>query len=601
MTFGTGTHFLKKRWFLAYISWHSICNLTNQHPIYTSLFSFFGQCPRNISFYHFIHLEMSGEFTRKGPIRYRRKNASPGTVSNISASPPIANAKPIPNYLKTPVSSCHDLCKYGHGHGHGSESKWRPPIRPKQRGNCGIRGVVLNPELRVSGKKERLKREEVTNRNISPQKEVIFVDKEATFVEDATFDVPRGGIEIEIPEEKVFELFGASSVCEIKISDEEPSVNSGLVPTRDVSVPLAEYSSEDSLSMKVAVSHSDGMNDHALTSECDLAAEIPPKDESAKMVEMMKNAKATRINGSELCNGKKGEIVRKNTERDTVPKDGTPKRADASIQPRSKEKTAMSRTTKPRSSNKGTTRPIKGEGEVKVLKQPVFVKPPTKSLRKSKKSKGPTSPIKNNQSSSKESILNAENTKEKTIHMIEAKQKVAPDRNQVKKMNKKGKLSSGSSSSVSEKDCTGDKKVVSQNYTKPPLPPHKMAFRSGKVINVQAETNVPTRIKFRHVKSGNMINKGEGGIGVNKVARKKRDSGCFGDTKSTPPTGTPAVLLRHQDSPEDKNGATVSFNHVIEETASKLAETRKSKVKALVGAFETVISLQEKSTVCSSS
>jgi hypothetical protein len=36
------------------------------------------------------------------------------------------------------------------------------------------------------------------------------------------------------------------------------------------------------------------------------------------------------------------------------------------------------------------------------------------------------------------------------------------------------------------------------------------------------------------------------------------------------------------------------FNNVIEETASKLVETRKSKVKALVGAFETVISLQDK-------
>jgi hypothetical protein len=49
------------------------------------------------------------------------------------------------------------------------------------------------------------------------------------------------------------------------------------------------------------------------------------------------------------------------------------------------------------------------------------------------------------------------------------------------------------------------------------------------------------------------------------------------------------------------------YNNVIEETASKLTELRKSKVKALVGAFETVISLDspregathaEVSTVC---
>ncbi|XP_052209433.1 RNA polymerase II degradation factor 1 [Diospyros lotus] len=36
-----------------------------------------------------------------------------------------------------------------------------------------------------------------------------------------------------------------------------------------------------------------------------------------------------------------------------------------------------------------------------------------------------------------------------------------------------------------------------------------------------------------------------------------------------------------------------AYNDVIEETASKLLEKRKNKVKALVGAFETVISLQE--------
>lgn len=35
------------------------------------------------------------------------------------------------------------------------------------------------------------------------------------------------------------------------------------------------------------------------------------------------------------------------------------------------------------------------------------------------------------------------------------------------------------------------------------------------------------------------------------------------------------------------------YNDVIEETASKLLEKRKNKVRALVGAFETVISLQE--------
>ena len=54
------------------------------------------------------------------------------------------------------------------------------------------------------------------------------------------------------------------------------------------------------------------------------------------------------------------------------------------------------------------------------------------------------------------------------------------------------------------------------------------------------------------------------------------------------------VLRRRQDGKETKRQEQVLLNNVIEETASRLvAEARKSKVKALVGAFETVISLQE--------
>lgn len=44
--------------------------------------------------------------------------------------------------------------------------------------------------------------------------------------------------------------------------------------------------------------------------------------------------------------------------------------------------------------------------------------------------------------------------------------------------------------------------------------------------------------------------------------------------------------------PQGKKDSAVS-NNVIEETASKLREQRKNKVKALAGAFETVISLQD--------
>lgn len=57
-------------------------------------------------------------------------------------------------------------------------------------------------------------------------------------------------------------------------------------------------------------------------------------------------------------------------------------------------------------------------------------------------------------------------------------------------------------------------------------------------------------------------------------------------------TNSEKVVLRHQNVAGKKEVRSL-FNNVIEETASKLVVTRKSKVKALVGAFETVISLQD--------
>jgi hypothetical protein len=55
------------------------------------------------------------------------------------------------------------------------------------------------------------------------------------------------------------------------------------------------------------------------------------------------------------------------------------------------------------------------------------------------------------------------------------------------------------------------------------------------------------------------------------------------------------VVLEHQDMQEKKNVQSL-LNNMIEETAVKLVESRKSKVKALIGAFETVISLQDSKT-----
>ncbi|PHU26307.1 hypothetical protein BC332_04639 [Capsicum chinense] len=79
----------------------------------------------------------------------------------------------------------------------------------------------------------------------------------------------------------------------------------------------------------------------------------------------------------------------------------------------------------------------------------------------------------------------------------------------------------------------------------------KLKFWRGKIVDLQQETSSPRRLTFRW--------------GLHDVQEKKDVQGLL--------------------------------NNVIEETVSKLVETGKSKVKALVGSFETVISLHNKPSV----
>ncbi|XP_050135674.1 uncharacterized protein LOC126611428 isoform X1 [Malus sylvestris] len=114
-----------------------------------------------------------------------------------------------------------------------------------------------------------------------------------------------------------------------------------------------------------------------------------------------------------------------------------------------------------------------------------------------------------------------------------------------------------------------------------------LKFRRGKVVDIQSENSNPRRLKFRR---GIVLGDNQNVKAVS-LRRSFKKRGVGADTVGTEP-GAEKVVLRHQDvhGKKDEKGL---FNNVIEETASKLAETRKSKVKALVGAFETVISLQE--------
>ncbi|RZC60932.1 hypothetical protein C5167_022676 [Papaver somniferum] len=117
----------------------------------------------------------------------------------------------------------------------------------------------------------------------------------------------------------------------------------------------------------------------------------------------------------------------------------------------------------------------------------------------------------------------------------------------------------------------------------------KQNFKRGKVVNLRAEENRARKLKFRQGK-GLGDNDQKGNNEVEKKSFRKVNEVAVNEDENE--AESEKVVLRHQDN-EGKKEEQVLINNVIEATASKLVETRKSKVKALVGAFETVISLHE--------
>lgn len=117
----------------------------------------------------------------------------------------------------------------------------------------------------------------------------------------------------------------------------------------------------------------------------------------------------------------------------------------------------------------------------------------------------------------------------------------------------------------------------------------KLNFRAGRVIEVHPVINSPRRLKFRRrFLSDSQIDM------VEITESSSKNAGIVTDDGGTNVANSECekVVLKHQDV-ERKTAEQNLLNNMIEETAIELVKTRKSKVKALVGAFETVISLQD--------
>ncbi|ESQ31809.1 hypothetical protein EUTSA_v10005353mg [Eutrema salsugineum] len=119
----------------------------------------------------------------------------------------------------------------------------------------------------------------------------------------------------------------------------------------------------------------------------------------------------------------------------------------------------------------------------------------------------------------------------------------------------------------------------------------QLSFKKGKTLDPKPEDSSPKWIKLRKRVVQELKTQMEG---RKKTLRDKR-LGVETKTDSCEGIKREKVVLRHRQVEGKKKKMTL-FNNVIEETMNKLTKVRKTKVKALIGAFETVISLQDTKT-----
>ncbi|GJR98549.1 muscle M-line assembly protein unc-89-like protein isoform X1 [Tanacetum coccineum] len=135
---------------------------------------------------------------------------------------------------------------------------------------------------------------------------------------------------------------------------------------------------------------------------------------------------------------------------------------------------------------------------------------------------------------------------------------------------------------VKENEASSSKLKFRQGKTTDAQPdnggPRKLKFGQGKIADKQSE-NGPGKVKFSQ---GKLLDENQNGVEDSVSLRRLSSDGTLPSQESS----SVDVVLKRYD--QEVNKSQIRTNNVIEEAASKLIRTRKSKVQALVGAFEMI-------------
>ncbi|KAL8252698.1 hypothetical protein R6Q59_036391 [Mikania micrantha] len=129
------------------------------------------------------------------------------------------------------------------------------------------------------------------------------------------------------------------------------------------------------------------------------------------------------------------------------------------------------------------------------------------------------------------------------------------------------------------KETKNPTRVQKQAKEKEEVSSQKLKFKQGKVIGSQSETNGPRKVEFA---KGEVLDENKTDEEESKGLRRMTSDGVLQTSESN----SVDVVLKPCDTEENKYNTRL--NNVIEETAGRLIKTRKSKVQALVGAFEMI-------------
>ncbi|XP_058070232.1 uncharacterized protein LOC131219221 [Magnolia sinica] len=521
-----------------------------------------------------------------------RRNSTGKTITRSSLSSSNSEQKVLPHYLRASTSSCHDFCKYGRKH--AFEAKEKRPI---------TRTVVRNTEASLEGQNQ-IKTVNLGERKKKP----VMKGMVASEPKAESFDKPKVTKKKVLSPVKKIEILAKPAIVL------KPKPTPMQKPTPKPKLAVAKVSSSPSNVSRVGLNarrNSETNASNASGGSIGRSSEKKPLHTSGGSIGRSSEKKPLHTSGG--LNGMRNSDSKK------VKNMGLPKL----LQKKELKPPVTSLSPKPSAISLASLKPLK-YGNSKMA-----------------------SPV-NNQGKFRRSEPNYDEIKEKTLYVIEPE----PENSSLEPVRQEShsdqsspqpSLSSPLFPSVpsspllssheeeeeeedegeegeeeeesAESDSTlgeaedsdsewqgtenknhveilkGGQKRLSSAMIHPEdkdCSPQKLKFRRGKVISLQSENNGPRKLRFRKGRVVGETPNGKAEVG-RRSFRRKRDLG--GDSNGTDAEAR-TVVLRHQDVQGRKEEQGL-LNEVIEVTASKLVETRKSKVKALVGAFETVISLQE--------